>query len=530
MWSLYEYIWEVTLKKFLLRNRLLREKELRKLGDMFYGRPYWNLSVAKEAMAKIPGYREREFDSELGVKITYEGDGRTTKITPKSILKIIQVALAQSKIAKEQSENVESYKNELLKKYNEYVEMDSKGNEPENIEAVWYKLIKADYLQSEGTYFWQIFINTIHQPLFKQSLIKYINSSDYLNLIGGLNNISHLLPFYDIWEISRKISRNKESFDFWNCSDIDTIKKCYLNDEKKYNIGDLKAHIGKFGYHSERELDVTYPCYFEDVEKVIKTIKDTILLEDSFSPKHDSEKQYKNYSMQLEKIKEQVSQKKYEKILKKTEKMRSMLWWREELRDVSTRFYYLIRIYTIKLAGFYYKKKVIDNVEDIWYLKIEDIFEFIDNIKTADDLKKIIKRNRDYYNSFRNFISENEIGAVFDNASVKAEIGSSGIVGIGCNNGTVTGTARVIENIDEIDKLEIGDILITKFTDTGWTSKFAILKGIVTEYGGILCHAAIVSREYGIPCIVSCYDVTKKIKDGSRIKINGTTGEVIIVE
>ena len=98
------------------------------------------------------------------------------------------------------------------------------------------------------------------------------------------------------------------------------------------------------------------------------------------------------------------------------------------------------------------------------------------------------------------------------------------------NNGIVTGIARVVENIEEIHKLQVGDILVTKFTDTGWTSKFAILKGIVTECGGILCHGAIVAREYGIPCIVSCYDITKKIKDGSQITINGATGQVFIAD
>ena len=101
---------------------------------------------------------------------------------------------------------------------------------------------------------------------------------------------------------------------------------------------------------------------------------------------------------------------------------------------------------------------------------------------------------------------------------------------MGANNGRVTGIARVIESFDEIDRLQKDDILVTKFTDTGWTPKFAILSGIVTEYGGILCHAAIVSREYGIPAIVSCYDVMTKIKDGQKIMIDGTSGVVTIME
>lgn len=65
---------------------------------------------------------------------------------------------------------------------------------------------------------------------------------------------------------------------------------------------------------------------------------------------------------------------------------------------------------------------------------------------------------------------------------------------------------------------------MTRFTDTGWTAKFAALKGIVTEYGGVLCHTAIVSREYGIPCVVCTKDATKLIKDGSKITIEGSTG------
>ena len=205
-----------------------------------------------------------------------------------------------------------------------------------------------------------------------------------------------------------------------------------------------------------------------------------------------------------------------------------MLWWREEFRDVSTRFYYIIRIFTIKLSKSYVKAGILTYEDDIWYTKIEDIFNFIENKITREDLQAIISRNRKYYQSYRNFLSENEIGASFAATFTKDKKGFNGIKGIACNNGIVTGTARVINSLEDIDRLEVGDILVTRFTDTGWTSKFAILKGIVTEYGGILCHAAIVSREYGIPCVVCTKDATKLIKDGSTITINGTTGEITL--
>jgi pyruvate,water dikinase len=530
MWSLYEYIWENTLKKYMVDSKILKPNELRKLGDMFYGRPYWNMSIVKKGMAMVPGYKEREFDSGFGVKITYTGDGNTTKITPKSIYRIIRMAIEQKEILSTQLDNVDVYKKDLLNKYNTYIEDDIQKYPFSEFQQVWYNLIKNDYLQSEGTYFWQIFLNTIHQSLFKDKLLKYVSKSEFFNLIGGLDNISHLLPFYDMWAIGRKIIKDKETFTYWNSTSIENIKEDYVNKSTANFIPEFTIFMDTYGYHSEKELDVTYPCYFEDVNSIIKMLKENILLDESCSPVFDKQKQKQAYNDQLAKINSIVSEKKYDKLVKSIEKMRSMLWWREELRDISTRFYYVIRIYTCRLANMYVEQGIINDPEDIWFLKFKDIFDFIDQKKSQTDLAEIIAKNRQYYNSFRNFTSENEIGAVFNKDSVVSKTASANITGIGCNSGVVTGTARIIENLSEIDKLQMDDILITKFTDTGWTSKFAILKGIVTEYGGILCHAAIVSREYGIPCVVCVSGATKQIKDGSTISVNGETGEIVIIK
>ena len=225
----------------------------------------------------------------------------------------------------------------------------------------------------------------------------------------------------------------------------------------------------------------------------------------------------------MSKIKEKISEKNYKKLEKKILKIREMLWWREEFRDLSTRFYYIIRIYTVELSKQLVKESAIEKESDIWFTKVGDIWDFLDKKITKKDLDTIIEKNKIYYNAYRNYMSENEIGSVFDGEKVKVK---SSMKGLGANNGTVTGVARVIESFDEIDRLQEGDILVTKFTDTGWTPKFAILSGIVTEFGGILCHAAIVSREYGIPAIVSCTGIMNEIKDGEIITINGTTGEI----
>ena len=529
MWSLYEYIWEYTLRKFVLDSKILKENDLnRKLGEMFFARCYWNLSVVKKAMSQVVGYKEREFDSEYGIKMNYEGDGETTKLTLKSLKDIIRMAIAQKKILNTRNKNAEKYKADLLDKY--YIYKNNYDRRQINdIKKSWYELTHEDYLQSESTYFWQIFINTIHQSLYKDGLLKYVSESEYLTLLGSIENISHLLPFYDMWDISRKIRENKDIFKYWQEKEIEEIIKDIDSEKIREDFSDIRNLVKNYGYHSDKELDVTYKCYYEDITPFINTLKDMVFLEDKYSPAQDKKRGKEAYEKILENIKAKVSSKKYKKIQTKVLNMRKMLWWREEFRDVSTRFYYLIRVYTIELAKLFVQEKIIENIDDIWFLKVGDIWNYLDDKITDNNIKEIIEKNKIYYNSYRNYMSENEIGQNLGANDTEKNYDNA-IKGLGANNGKVVGIARVIENFDEIDRLQKNDILVTKFTDTGWTPKFAILSGIVTEYGGILCHAAIVSREYGIPAIVSCHEALNKIKDGQKIMIDGATGIVKIVE
>lgn len=522
MWSLYEYIWEFSLRKFLLDSKILSKDEVdKKLGDMFFGRCYWNLSVVKLAMSKIVGYKEREFDKDFGIGINYEGDGHTTKASVKSLIKIANIALAQKSILNERNKNHEIYKKELLE---EYDRLRCNIDKVDDIEKEWYKLTQKTYLKSESIYFWQIFINTIHQSLYKDKMLKHVSEEEYLVLLSSLDNISHMLPFYDMWNLSRLIRDDDNALKYWKESSIENIKTDILNNETYSYIDNFLNIVEKYGYHSDKELDVSYPCYFEDFTSLIITLKNTIELTDEFSPKKDKERNSLEYRYVLSNLKNKLNDKKFNKINNDIQNMRNMLWWREEYRDISTRFYYIIRIYTLKLAEKLVKDEVIDSIDDIWFVGVTDLWDFIDNIKNREDIRNIVKANKDYYMAFKNYTSSNELGGGY----IKESNTNCSIKGIGANKGKVTGTARVIKDLSEIDKLKQGDILVTKFTDTGWTPKFAIISGIVTEYGGVLCHAAIVSREYGIPAIVSCDDVLNKVKDGDTITINGSTGEVIV--
>ena len=524
MWSLYEYIWEYSLRVFIVSTKILKDEQLpKKLGEMYYGRCYWNLSAVKKTMEQIVGYKEREFDNEYGIVGDYEGDGKVTGATPKVLFHMIPIIIEQTKVLNDRKKNSERYKQELLDLYYDYKKHLDEGT-IEDITKEFFRITHETYLRSETTYFHQIFINTIHQSLYKDSLLKYVSESEYLSLLASIDNISHLLPFYDMWDITRKIRSNEDTAQYWK--DTEAVEIAKDLDTGKFELPLVKKLIDDYGYHSDKELDITYPCYYEEPHVMISMVKDMALLDDSYAPEKDKERGVAVYTEILDNLKKNVSAGKYKKIADKVSNMRKMLWWREEFRDVSTRFYYMLRMYTIEYAKKLVYDGVLEKVDDVWFLKVGNLWDYIDGKKTKEDLNDLIRRNKFYYNAYRNYISENEIGHNFHVISEAANANS--IRGLGANNGKITGTARVIEDFTQIDRLQEGDILVTRFTDTGWTPKFAILSGIVTEYGGILCHAAIVSREYGIPAIVCCKDAMSKISDGQQITIDGSTGVVTI--
>ncbi len=102
------------------------------------------------------------------------------------------------------------------------------------------------------------------------------------------------------------------------------------------------------------------------------------------------------------------------------------------------------------------------------------------------------------------------------------------LTGIAGCPGTATGTARIVLDPSDPSALEPGDILIAPNTDPAWTPLFVPAAAVVVDVGAQITHAVIVSRELGIPCVVSVTDATRKIPDGALITVDGTLGTVTI--
>jgi pyruvate,water dikinase len=168
---------------------------------------------------------------------------------------------------------------------------------------------------------------------------------------------------------------------------------------------------------------------------------------------------------------------------------------------------------------------VLGDKEDIFYLRFEEVQ---DMVRTRRVDERLVRERKDAFRSYqalRGPLILLSNGETINGAYQRADVPDGSLVGLAVSSGIVEGRARVILDMAEAT-LEAGDILVTAYTDPSFTPLFVAIKGLVTEVGGLMTHGAVIAREYGLPAVVGVENATRLIRDGQRIRVNGTDGYV----
>jgi pyruvate,water dikinase len=102
--------------------------------------------------------------------------------------------------------------------------------------------------------------------------------------------------------------------------------------------------------------------------------------------------------------------------------------------------------------------------------------------------------------------------------------------GIPGSQGTVSARTRVILDLADADSLQPGEILVCTTTDPSWVPLFMIASAVICEIGAQASHAVIVSRELGVPCVVSLAGASTSLPSGTLVELDGSTGTVKVIE
>lgn len=171
---------------------------------------------------------------------------------------------------------------------------------------------------------------------------------------------------------------------------------------------------------------------------------------------------------------------------------------------------------------------VIDNPEDIYYLRFDELREIV---RTGASDRDLIRRRKAEHQVHQRLTPPRVLtsdGEALSGAYRRDDLPAGALAGLAVSTGVAEGRARVV--LDMVDaKLEPGDILVTPHTDPSWSPLFITAAGLVTEVGGLMTHGSVIAREYGLPAVVGVAHATKLIRNGERIRVDGTNGHVTVL-
>ena len=200
---------------------------------------------------------------------------------------------------------------------------------------------------------------------------------------------------------------------------------------------------------------------------------------------------------------------------------------REEFRLLRSNIFSTVRRVFVRAGVSLKQKQLLDDERDVFYLTLDELRKFSE---LSSQYKSIVSNRKQKYTQYNidNLPSYFSINQGENPAQQVNNSGNGRIQGRVSTPGTIRGRVRVFEKFEMPNKIDF-DIMVAKFTDPGWTPLIGISKGMIIEHGGMLSHASIVSRELGIPTIIGVTGATRVLKTGQMVEINGSTGQIEII-
>lgn len=295
----------------------------------------------------------------------------------------------------------------------------------------------------------------------------------------------------------------------------------------------IESFLDQYGMRCVGEIDITKTRWSEKPLLIIPIILSNIRNVEPNSGKLRFQEGLKKSLSKEKELMERLKQlpdgdQKAEEASRMINLIRNYSGYREYPKYEKINRFFVYKRALLKEAERLLKAGIIHEIEDVYYLSFEEFREVV--LKNAVDYTVINKRKSDFL-AFEKLTPPRVItsdGEIITGKYKREDIPQNAIVGLAVSSGIVEGRARVILDIEDAE-IGQGDILVTSFTDPSWTPLFISIKGLVTEVGGLMTHGAVIAREYGLPAVVGVENATKIIRNGQRIRVNGTDGFIEIL-
>jgi phosphohistidine swiveling domain-containing protein len=372
------------------------------------------------------------------------------------------------------------------------------------------------------------------------------------NLLRGFDNKVFEVD-RELWKFSKKAGEMGISDIILNNKADEALAELKGSDMGKKWLEELQVLLDEDGWRMQRMSEINMPAWVEDPTPAIASVKFFLKQGGDF----DLDEERKGLAQKREEATKEVMDKVpedqkgwFKTLLGLAQKTGSFSEEHNHYLDLYT--HALMRRSCLGIGKRLTAAGVIDDPEDTLFL-IPDEIRAATIVPDGFNYKHIVERRQKEWEEWcgkenppailkEGFTMDDAMGVLVqsnDPIALKVVVGSmpvpkpelnADLYGICGSGGVAEGPARVIMEESQLDEVQAGDILVAVSTAPSWTPVFGLLKGVVVDRGASLSHSAIVSREYGIPCVINVFEGTAKIKTGQRIKVDGDNGVVFILD
>ncbi|MCR4657706.1 MAG: phosphoenolpyruvate synthase [Lachnospiraceae bacterium] len=351
-----------------------------------------------------------------------------------------------------------------------------------------------------------IFPQVVENITLEKKLKKADGTLSSFDLMEGLSYVTADIN-RDMAVIAEKIRADRELAD-------DVMKLGYekLMSARPALKESFDDFLKKYGNRSD------FNCYCftshswnEDPERFLNTLRTLVRSENLNIPsKEEGERRFNEL---MGKMKRTLGRKAYGSFEKKVMAVRHYHYIREATQYLWESIFAYCRILLKELAD-----RLLADYDDLLYLFADELYKVCRKGEIDDESLRLIEDRK----------AKRPLAAAYWNRSIEQALstGKNEISGVCGSAGQAAGRVRIVRSGAEFYKLRQGEILVCPYTDPEWTPLFTLAAAVVVDTGGTLSHAAIVAREYKIPCVLAAGNATFQLHDGDTVIVDGSRGKV----
>lgn len=360
-----------------------------------------------------------------------------------------------------------------------------------------------------------------------------------MSLVAGIGGVDSAAPSYAFWEMGRQVrgsSALTSAFDAGVPGLHERLRDAAGDPDVDSFLKAFDDFLYEFGSRGPNEWETSAPSWETDPELPLAAIDRMRLATDDQAPRHQQEAMAAARSEAIPKVLAAVEgdPETHGQLAAALAAAPVFLAGRERTKTNIIRLVNEVRVLSLALGHRMVERGLFDKPTSGSMLSDDEMDAFLaDPEPWADTIRERQAQYEGLFDLEPPFVFAGEVPALRtwaerDTSSKPVAAGTT-LEGIPGCPGEATGRARVVLDPADPGALEPGDILVAPITDPAWTPLFVPAAAVVVDVGAQLSHAVIVSRELGIPCVVSVTGGTRLIPDGAEIKVDGTSGTVTIL-